>query len=156
MKTELRAKFLQHLLSKKKNNEGFTLIELLVVVIIIGILAAIALPSMLNQANKARESGAQSQVGAVNRAQQAYRLEQPRFGTSIAELAINLPDASDGFTYGITGVTTRATYTAFATVTTDRRSFAGFVKATTGLTEATIASTANNTASTAITVPTGF
>jgi type IV pilus assembly protein PilA len=142
MKTELRAKFLQHLLSKKKNNEGFTLIELLVVVIIIGILAAIALPSMLNQANKARESGAQSQVGAVNRAQQAYRLEQPRFGQTIAELNINLPATSDGFDYSITGTTTLATYTALATVTTDRRSFMGCVAATAGLTKATIISNA--------------
>jgi type IV pilus assembly protein PilA len=144
MKTELRAKFLQHLLSKKKNNEGFTLIELLVVVIIIGILAAIALPSMLNQANKARESGAQSQVGAVNRAQQAYRLENVRFGETITELNINLPAASDGFTYGITGVTTTSKYTAFATVTTDRRSFTGCVKAAGGLTEATVSSVATN------------
>ncbi|MBW4551314.1 MAG: prepilin-type N-terminal cleavage/methylation domain-containing protein [Aphanocapsa sp. GSE-SYN-MK-11-07L] len=139
MKTELRAKFLQHLLSKKKNNEGFTLIELLVVVIIIGILAAIALPSMLNQANKARESGAQSQVGAVNRAQQAYRLENTRFASTITELQVNLPAVSDGYTYTVTnGTATLGRYEAFATVAAERRSFSGCVTATGGLTNATI------------------
>ena len=76
MKTELKAKYVQHLLNKKKNNEGFTLIELLVVIIIIGILSAIALPSFLNQANKARQAEAETYVGSMNRAQQAEYLEE--------------------------------------------------------------------------------
>lgn len=87
MKTNLQAKLIQHFLNKK-GNKGFTLIELLVVVIIIGILAAVALPSMLNQANRARQSAAQSQVGAVNRAQQAYRLEEREFAPNYGLLEI--------------------------------------------------------------------
>lgn len=81
MKTTLKTKLLQHILNKKKD-EGFTLIELLVVIIIIGILAAIALPSFLNQASRARETEAQTNLGAVNRGQQAFLLEYGEFAHS--------------------------------------------------------------------------
>ncbi|OBQ26060.1 MAG: pesticin, partial [Aphanizomenon flos-aquae MDT14a] len=83
MKTELKAKFLQHLVGKKKDDQGFTLIELLVVIIIIGILSAIALPSFLNQAKKARQSEAKTYVGSMNRGQQAFYTENDAFTSSV-------------------------------------------------------------------------
>lgn len=71
-------------------NPGFTLIEVLVVAIIIGILSAIALPSFLNQANKARQSEGKMLVSSHNRAQSAYRLENGQFALNPKLLGIGL------------------------------------------------------------------
>ena len=128
MKSELKAKFLQHLLSKKQENEGFTLIELLVVIIIIGILAAIALPSFLNQANKARQSEAQTYVGSINRGQQAYYLEKDGFAGNVTTLGIGVPTQTAYYTYATAGAGTSATQ---ATTTAVKRT--GSVKEYSGI-----------------------
>jgi type IV pilus assembly protein PilA len=105
LKPELQVKFLQNLNRKKKGDEGFTLIELLVVVIIIGVLAAIALPSLLSQVSKARQSEGKQNIGAVNRAQQAYYLENAnKFTSSMSDLAIGIKSQTENYEYSIRGV----------------------------------------------------
>ena len=49
----------------KKLNQGFTLVEILVVVVIIGILAAIAIPTYFNYVQKAYASDAQTQIKTI-------------------------------------------------------------------------------------------
>jgi prepilin-type N-terminal cleavage/methylation domain-containing protein len=100
MKSEFKAKLIQHLLSKKNDEQGFTLIELLVVIIIIGILAAIALPSFLNQANKGKQSEARTYVGSLNKGQQGYYTEKSKFGTQDLVLGVGLNTSTANYKYG--------------------------------------------------------
>jgi len=58
-----------------KTEKGFTLIELLVVIVIIGILAAIALPNFIKARNKAREAEVKSNVHAIQIALERYAVD---------------------------------------------------------------------------------
>jgi type IV pilus assembly protein PilA len=80
---------------------GFTLIELLVVIIIIGILAAISLPSFLSQANKARMAEAKSYIGSMNRTQHGYYLQFSQFASNVDTLGVGLSQGTTHYNYSI-------------------------------------------------------
>jgi type IV pilus assembly protein PilA len=79
---------LQRALRRDSREQGFTLIELLVVVIIIGILAAIAVPVFLNQRKKGYDAAAKSDLRNLAGFEEIYLNDTGHYGTIAQVVAL--------------------------------------------------------------------
>ncbi len=106
-----------------RKNRGFTLIELLIVVAIIGIIAAIAIPNLLNAINRGRQKRTMADIRTIGTAIEAYAVDNSTYpvaamndvGTTLGALIeptyVKRAPRADGWNFALRAVSAQQGYT---------------------------------------------
>ncbi|OQY30171.1 MAG: hypothetical protein B6244_00985 [Candidatus Cloacimonetes bacterium 4572_55] len=86
------------------NKKGFTLIELMIVVVIIGILAAIAIPNFISMQDRAKEGSVKSNMHTVQLAVEDYAVKQVGNYAADSDLTLLAVDVSNPFNSSAAGL----------------------------------------------------
>ena len=87
-------------MNKKRERRGFTLVELMVVILIVGILAAVAVPILRGRIEQAKWSEAAATAGAIRTAIRAYYAENSTAAVAMAGSTVDTVQTTLGFTAG--------------------------------------------------------
>jgi type IV pilus assembly protein PilE len=93
---------------------GFTLIELMIVVVVIGILAAIALPGYMEYVRKSRRAEAITSLNQIAQAQERWRANNVQYTTNLSSTGLNVGNPGSGYYVLSVPAATATTYTATA------------------------------------------
>lgn len=105
-----------------RSQKGFTLIELMIVVVIIGILAALAIPRFMRATTKSKQSEAKQILKQIYVMQRAYRQENDTY-------TANAASASAGGSFATLGVDVMSSARYLYEITADSTSFTATAKA---------------------------
>lgn len=78
-------------------SKGFTLIELMIVVVLLGVLAAIALPAYQDYAQRARRADAKTSLLELQMAMEKWRANNPFYTTNMANLGYTNQASKEGY-----------------------------------------------------------
>lgn len=99
---------------EKINNKGFTIIELMIVVVVVGILAAIAIPAYTDYVTRSKRADAKNALLAFQLEQEKFRANNPTYITAASSpFPTDSPDKH--YTIALSGAAGLTTYTLTAT-----------------------------------------